>query len=296
MGMVETDLVIDKVCIRYRYDGSPACVDEYNQLHSFKYSALDGSLGKKGKVWSSKSTQTSVNIPLGHKSGLLVKYGYAQKRHWSWIQFNPAKLNEEDLAFVSVCLSLLFTDGMSTLIQRGQLSRLDVAVDAQHAGWNQCLFLDSRLRSSCHSYAPAGSLYLGAKHGKKRFNVYDKAKEQFDKTGVVHGNDWLRIESRLCDPNRWDFADIDKVSNPFLSLLVIDRPTLMTATNPHLQILQAACDADIPIDQAFWQLPASARKEVWKALQACKADWWDPPALWMGYPAKLDWIGPLIGG
>src|SRR5690606_3119330 len=114
----DTDLVIDKVCIRYRYDGSPTCMDEYKQLHAFKYSALDGSLGKdkKGKVWSSKSAQTSVNIPLGHKSALLVKYGYAQKQQWSWIQFNPAKLSDEDLVFVSGCLSMLFAEGASTLL------------------------------------------------------------------------------------------------------------------------------------------------------------------------------------
>lgn len=297
-GMVETDLVIDKVCIRYRYDGSPQCVDEYNQLHAFKYSALDGSLGKdkKGKVWTSKSAHTSVNIPLGQKGALLVKYGYAQKRQWSWVQFNPSKLSDEDLAFVSGCLSMLFAEGASTLLEKGQLARLDVAIDAQCATWSEALFLDARLRSSCHAYTHNGSTYLGAKHGKKTVNAYDKAKEQFDKTGVVHGNDWLRIESRLRDPNRWAFGEIEEVDNPFQSLLVLDRQAVLAAGDPILLGLQAAIHAGVPIDQVFWQLPSPVRKQVWAALQSCQVGWWDPEELWTGYPEKLDWIPPLLGG
>jgi hypothetical protein len=298
MGMVETDLVIDKVCIRYLYDGSPACVEEYKQLHAFKYSALDGSLcdAKEVKVWSSKSAQTSVNIPLGQKSALLVKYGYAQKRYWSWIQFNPSKLNDEDLAFVSGCLSMLFVEGAATLLGKGQLARLDVAIDAQYAKWSESLFLDARLRSSCHSYTHNGSTYLGAKHGKKTINAYDKGKEQFDKTGVVHGNDWIRIEARVRDPNRWAFGEIDEVDNPFLSMLVLDRQAVLAEADPILQALQAAIHAGVPIDQVFWQLPAPMRKQVWEALHACRADWWDPQAFWAGYPAKLDWRNALLGG
>lgn len=294
-GVVETDLIIDKVCIRYRYD-APECAAEYQQLQAFKYSALDGSLGKPGKVWTSKAALTAINIPLGQKSGLLVKYGYAQKRHWSWIQFNPSKLSGEELAFVSACLSMLFAHGATTLLAKGRLARLDVAIDAQYAQWAQVLILDARLRSSCHAYTHNGSTYLGAKHGKKVINAYDKAKEQFDKTGLVHSNPWLRIESRLRDPNRWAFGEIDTVDNPFLSLLVLDREAVLAAGDPALQGLQAAIHAGVPIDQVFWQLPPPIRKDVWTALQACQAHWWDPQALWTGYPAKLDWIHTLAGG
>lgn len=295
MVMVETDLVIDKVCIRYLYDGSPACNDEYKQLHGFKYSVLDGSLGKQGTSWSSKWAQTVVNMPL-EKSALVVRYGYVHKRHWSWLQFNPAKMSGDDLALVSACLSMLFTHGASTLLEKGQLARLDVAIDAQYETWSQSLFLDASLRRSCHLALPKQSMYLGVKHGKKTMNIYDKAKEQFDTSGVVHGNDWLRIESRLRDPNRWTFGDIGNVANPFLSLLIIDRPTLMAANDPRLQVLQIACDAGMPIDEVFWQLPTPARKQAWEALQACKAGWWNPKVLWTGYQAKLDWVGALIGG
>lgn len=293
--MVETSLVLDKVCIRYKYDGSATAQEEYAQLYPYSHSVKEGSLGKAGKVWkSSKAALTSTHLPIG-KGGLFIRYGYVHKAYWSWIEFNPSRLNADDWADIAGSLSLLFTHGASTLLQKGRVARLDVAYDAQHASPQDYLFLDGRLRVSCHAYADAGSVYIGSAHGKKTVLVYDKAKEQLEKAGIAHDHGWLRIESRICDPARWNFTNIEQLKNPFSRFLVIDRQAWNASTSPALQELRSVVGEGAPIDLAFWGLSPADRKQAWTELSKCRAAWWDPDLAWQGYKDQFHWINPLLG-
>ena len=102
--MYKSELVIDKVCIRYKYINSASSSAEFDQLHPYKYSVADGSLGTVGQYWSStKAALTTAHLPVGKEGGLLVRFGYVQKAWWSWVEFNPAKLQEEDFTVVGTC-------------------------------------------------------------------------------------------------------------------------------------------------------------------------------------------------
>ena len=290
----KSELVIDKVCIRYKYINSASSSAEFDQLHPYKYSVADGSLGTVGQYWSStKAALTTAHLPVGKEGGLLVRFGYVQKAWWSWVEFNPAKLQEEDFTVVGTCLSLLYTNGGATLLQHGQLARLDAAFDVRGTPMQDYFFLDSRLRTSNQTYVQAGSLYLGSERGKKSTIVYDKRKEQWDKAGIALDEDWLRIETRLSDPGRWHLKQIHEVTNPFANLLVIDRKAWAASDGAALKDLRMAVAAGVPFEQAFWHLPLLARKQVLAQLQGCKAAWWDPVAAWQGYAEKLDWMALL---
>ena len=198
--VVQPGMVIDKVRIRYRYDGSNAAKDEYGQVFQFKSSVADGSFGKKGKFWlSSKAALTCMRLPIGEQGGgLFVQFGCVHKKLWSWVEFNPAKLSEDDMLHISACLDTLFNHGALTLLQKGRLARLDIAIDVRQARMQDYFFLDGRLRNIDLEYKAVGSIYLGSEHGKRTLLIYDKAKEQLEKAGIDHGCDWMRIEARIC--------------------------------------------------------------------------------------------------
>lgn len=293
---LEASLKVDKVCIRYRYDSSPGVPAEYDQLFQFKCSVMDGSFGSHGKVWCSKQApMTSMHLPLGNGGGLLVKYGFVHQKHWSWIEFNPAKLSESDLCDIAGCLTMLFTDGFWTLLEKGSLARIDLALDLHDAEFGDYVFLDKRLRAACHKYDDLGSTYLGSVHGKKSTIVYDKAKEQLDKTGIVHSQPWLRVESRLYDPTKLKLGDIGNLDNPFITLLVVDRQALYASECNAVKSIQIALKQGVPLDQAYRQLPLPARHKAWEVLNSLRPEWWNPDAVWEGYQAKLDWIPVLCG-
>ena len=296
-GVVETGLVIDKVKIRYHYDGSSVAKNEYKQLHQFKLSVLDGAFGKVGKVWQSpKAALTSVYLPIGEKSGLFIRYGCVHKKLWSWVEFNPSKFSDYDMLLMSGCFETLFTNGPLTLAQRGQLARLDVAFDVRHASMKDYLFLDRRLRNVDLEYVAAGSLYLGSDHGKRTMLVYDKAKEQLEKQKIDHGYEWFRVESSICDPARWDFSDIDLIDNPLEHLLIVHKQMFEVSNSSALVGLRASVAAGVPLQDAYWHLPtASARKEAWVALDACRPLWWKPDEIWESYEQSLEWIDPFLG-
>lgn|GEM_PF-3074629 len=295
--IIETDVSIDKLCIRYAYDSSSSqAKSEFKQLQQFKESVLDGSLGAVGKTWSAKKAAiTSMALPLESGAKLFVRYGYVHKRTWSWVGFNPSRLSEEDWCRVSACMDLLFTHGMATLWSHGRISRLDIAVDAKHADFNKFLFLDKRLRAAQHQYDADGSTYLGSKDGQKTILAYDKAKELWDRGRFDAGHPWLRVEARLFKPKELAMHGMFDVGNPFSTVLVVDMDALLAVDCSMLDPLRARLANGEPLDHVYWRLPAPVRKEVWGSLQNVRAPWWDSAAIWQKYEAALAWVPNLLG-
>lgn len=293
--MVKTDVSIDKLCIRYAYDGSsPQAKSEFKQLQQFKESVQDGSLGAVGKTWySKKAAITSMALPLASGAKLFVRYGYVHKRTWSWIGFNPSRLSEEDKCRVSACMDLLFTHGTATLWGQGCITRVDIAVDAKQVTFEDCLFLDRRLRTSQHQYDVAGSTYLGSKDGQKTILAYDKAKERWDKAKASVGHPWLRVEARLFKPMA--MHDMFDIGNPFATLLVVDRDALLAIDCKMLDPIRARVAHGEPLDRVYWEFPSLARNEIWGLLQNVRASWWDPKAIWQEYETALAWAPELFG-
>lgn len=292
--MITTSICVDKLCMRYMYDNSQESALEYKQLSEFKYSVLDGSLGSKGKVWKPKSGAiTCMALPMEGMT-LYVRFGFVHGRYWSWIEVNPSRLNFNNGYHLRACLDLLFTYGATTLWHKARLSRVDFAIDAKPAKFQDYLFLDRRLSSSHHQLDLKGTTYLGALGGARSYCAYDKAKQLHEVEGLTVNESRLRLEARIRKPGEHAFNTLFSVPNPFQSLMVVDRKVFLAGGATGLQSLRKRVATGEPLDCIYRQMPAQTKKGVWEQLQESKPSWWEPANIWKDLGGAMGWLQALL--
>lgn len=282
---------VDKVCIAYDYGKSPQAKTEHAQLLE-----LVSSINAKeipGKTWSVKGRPfTNVCIQL-QDAPMFIRYGFASKRHWAWISFNPAKMSDYSLAEMNAYLTTLYCDGVSTLQERARLKRLDIAIDVIGAKYQDHLYVDRRLTPGFGGFAAVGTTYLAPEQSTRQLCCYDKARELHAKSGISVPHDLLRIEARVMNAKKYGLCDLDKISNPFPSLWILDRALAAKIEHPVVTSYLKVVSTGVGPQHAFASLHPSARKLLAQHLHGLQPVWWQPKAIWNGYPKALNWMQVL---
>lgn len=293
---MKTSIVVDKLKIRMAYKCAKGN-SEYQQLNEWKMSVMHGEFGAGGKVWSSKfGPFTNISLPLGSAAKLYLKYGYSQGRHYSWLKFNPAKLDEDAAVSLQGHTHLLFEDGPMSLWNAGIVSEIDVAMDVQGARFSDHILIDPALRASSDAFATNGTSYLGSRQGNRSIRFYDKRKEIVDKGGLDSGVDKMRIEISLRGARSFAFSDIAALPNPFCDLLVIPKFSLVDSKEPCIAAFLAELTSSSESSQATYLKQTKAtKKKLRLALKQIAPTWWNPHAEWSKYLGSFGWLVDMIG-
>lgn len=294
---MKTSIVVDKLKIRMSYKYAKGD-SEYQQLNEWKMSVMHGEFGVGGKVWKDKlGPFTNVALPLSSAASLFLKYGYSKGCHYSWLKFNPAKLDEDAAKTLQGHLYLLFEHGPISLWNDGVVTEIDVALDVEGARYSDHILIDPTLRSSSDAFSHLGTRYLGSRQGNRSLRFYDKRKEIIDKGGLDSGADKMRIETSLRGARSFALSEIAALPNPFCDLLVIPTSSLVASKDPCIAKFWTEVIGSSESTQATYSKQTKAtRKKLRLALKELAPAWWSPNVEWSKYLESFGWLEAMIGG
>ena len=293
---MKTSIIVDKLRIRMAYKYAKGN-SEYKQLNEWKMSVMHGEYGPGGKFWQSKiGPFSNVSLPLNSAAKMHLKYGYSRGCHYSWLRFNPAKLDEDAAIALEGHLLTLFEHGPISLVVNGVVTEIDVALDVEGARFSDHILIDPALRASSDVYASQGTSYLGSKLGNRSIRFYDKRKEVVDKGGIDTGIDKMRIEASLRGARSFPLAEIASLPNPFCDLLVIPKNFLATSKEHCIAKFweEVASSSGSP-QSTYSKQTKSARKKLRLALKEIVPPWWKPTSDWPQYLGSFGWLKAMIG-
>lgn len=202
-------------------------------------------------------------------------------------EFNPSKLNPDNLAEINGLLSVMFFDHYDELFARGVVSHAEFFIDIYGEDLSKLALIDSGRRST-KQYK--GTTYHGKQASRLVATLYDKGKQ-------AHlGEQVVRIEVRI---NRRDISFRDLVehdlSNPLSSLLPVEVINLDSA----LQNWNMPDLGDNIIAHGMYGAIANkpARKAIWAHLKEHAAPWWwQPEVFWSAHRKLLMKLKPGHAG
>jgi len=283
---MQAKILIDKMQVGLVFESYKD--DEYQQIMDLHHSVIAGDFGPGGKVWVPKPgvSLTNVHQPFPNDAYLHILYGLLHKKFRAWFEFNPGKGN---LADVEGLLKVVLHYGHGSLVQRASITKCEIAIDVDDVCFDDYFFLEPAFLSHYDIYQSSGTQYLGFRHGARSFTCYDKRKELSDMHGIDLGYDRLRIEAKL-RPKGVPLAALVELANPFAALLVIDRQLLAATQSAALHPLQLADSSHSSVQDAYRALAKQQRALVRQEVSHVQPTWWQPHALWQGYPEAHQWL------
>lgn len=294
------NLVMDKLKVRIQLKTNVKLDAEYQQIHAFKWSVIDGEFNEKhlpkGKVWPCKIAPiTNICQPLNGNAKFLIKYGCCRGRQCVWFEFNPSKCDDDAFAKLKSYFSLLLENGFRSLVMRGVVTYSELAIDVDNVKFSDYIFIDTALRSGSNVYESLGTAYIGSKLGGRSFTCYDKRKEMLNNKMPDLGHDRLRIEAKLRGTSNCDFDEVLNRVCPFFTLLVLDAKELELSTDPAIVSFRSQLDCSKDSAQAVYSSQLKpVRTKLREAFQGVAAPWWQPSIIWERYPLSLNWIEELL--
>lgn len=293
---MKTSIIVDKLKVRMAYKYAKGN-SEYQQLNEWKLSVMHEEYGSGGKFWKSKiGPFSNVSVPLSCAAKLYLKYGYSRGCHYSWLKFNPAKLDDEAAIALEGHLNTLFEHGPISLVTSGVVTEIDVALDVEGARFSDHILIDPALRASSDAFAYLGTSYIGSRQGNRSFRFYDKRKEIVDNGGIDTGVDKMRIEAILRGARSFAFSEIASLPNPFCDLLVVPKSSIIASKEPCIATFWAEVASSSETSQATYSKQTKAvRKKLRLALKEIVPTWWKPNSDWPQYLGSFGWLEDMIG-
>lgn len=228
--------------------------------------------------------------------------------HHLRLEFNPAALGSEGIAFLKAELEALQTEGLdaSDIINNGLVTKVDIAVDILGAAIDA---LDVRYHGSggCIWYygedGTAETGYYGHSYNQKTkknnnspWKLYNKT-VQIAKTGASYGPAYgqiplSRIEYTATSLNK-RLAKLATLTNPFFSVSLA-RAVPPPGAHPGLwQFFIDSCHQR-GLDRALKLLPTQDLKNVFlTALNSAHSEFWRPHKIWSSWDEAIQTCGLL---
>ena len=245
----------------------------------------------KAKMWSSSKKQktgflhpcTSCAIPLGdmpNSKTLHIRAGSSHGCLYGKFTFNPGKLLSEEWAKFYEFFVTNFEYGYASVYHLGRLQYIEIAADFYGAHYDECFYVDTKLRTINDLFVSKGTVYLGAKNAPRQLVVYDKAKELKEAQGIDSMVPQLRIEARLLKNVKT--TDLNELPNPFGTLIVVPKAQMLglKIADKFWNAFQSKVKAGFEPQEAYLLFPSKNRKWISAVLKEIQCKWWDAEKVW----------------
>lgn len=201
-------------------------------------------------------------------TAIRFEFGASKKGHTIAIEFVPSKLTDDEWADFLGCCNLIV--GVQSLMKNFKIQLLELAMDVRRP-MSEYVFVAPALKVSNIYYSAKGTIYIGAKSGRRSFTIYDKQKQLFEKKNVHVPHALMRIESKT-RRLQIGISSLGLVASPFHSLLVVSKPVLaeIQIGVTHDAVLKTFCDSTLngmSGQDAYWEHGTEARKHIIKRLR-----------------------------
>lgn len=260
--------------------------------HSVKdeeFASVSGGRKSTYKRFPAPSALTRVKQPLASGNSLRCLYGGHKGTYRAWVGMNPTLSH---LGEINFHLLNMFEQGFETLRRHGAMTAFEFFVDVDHARFDDYLYIDTALRSAHQGYVPKGTMYLGAKRGRRRVKAYDKQKQLASVKAIFLDSPRLRIECTLLG-GAHRIKDICSVPNPFATLHVIEKNEMAKVACPAAKTFQQLVSWGMSSQKAYQCLSATQKAEMSAVMQYARPAWWNAPVAWQRILESLGWVDTL---
>ena len=260
---------------------------------------IQSNLVPKGKITVSKQKYVTRlgYYPADKKRKIAeLEIGSTKSSHMYFkLGLYPSKFQSNEFATFKEHMEILFQITYDLMFHTARVSYIELAADSmthqfqtfipfrQRINWSRAWPLEDVEKSTVN---------LGSELSKKRFCIYDKAKELADKKCAGKHKIRTRFEARLRHIGM-SASDIQEhLPNPFSCLEIASLAKAREAsTSAEWHSFLDRCLEDGSA-QALSQCTKPARKQYTTALRTCAVTWWNPDYLWQVLPRALDAIAP----
>lgn len=219
------------------------------------------------------------------KTTLRFDFGPSKNGSTIAIDFVPRLLTDKAWGDVGALFSELF--GENVVWNTFKIQVLELAMDVKR-NMDEFVFFAEGIKSSNTNFLKNGTLYLGAKYGKRSFRIYDKRKQLKDKKGKFIGYPLTRIES-VHRGLQITLAKLQTVPSPFSRLISLPKEKYQEIKKTHAASKVTvsfikAIESGLTAHDAYWMHNADARKHLLKVIR--------PYSLKLGASHKhwADWV------
>ncbi len=227
----------------------------------------------------------------------LLQYSHHHKK---WVdlrlEFVPIDLGSKGIEELHASLSLLVEGGWNAFVERGRITRLDVAVDVPGVRMEEFFLLPKQLATT-KQWRTNGTLetYTSGKKDGNQTVIYSQKAKRIAKHQEWHGKSVVRIERRLRQPSVKLLSDLKLLPNPFAAMKMVENiPDAPPGEDkPYIWALFALSAQQVGVQAALGHLPQARRSRYRKHLEAHMKPWWDVDAIWCNWPSSIDETGIL---
>jgi len=218
------------------------------------------------------------------------------------VEWNPSKIPINVVASVAL-ENYLGID--SSLIGRGIVTQLDVAVDVDNIQIDDILFHVPKYRLCKNIISSGMTRYIGGRSGKRYYCCYDKQAEIIAHNTRVYWDTHkepvpdhprMRIEARLSPKIYW--SEIEHIENPFEIMKLRQFSTCTAAEGKSDQYVRMALaltrhdGLNAALSTLDKKTRALMKKRILDSQESC--DWWRPEKLWRGFYGRYDEINSFV--
>lgn len=260
---------------------------------------IQSDLVPKGKITVSKQKYVTRlgYYPLDKKRKIAdLEIGSTKTSHMYFkLVLYPSKFQSNEFSQFKEYLEILFQIPYDLMFHTAKVSYIELAADSMTYQFHT--FIPFRPHINLSEVWPLevvekSTVYLGSNLSKKRFCIYDKAKELADKKCAGKHKIRTRFEARLHHIGMAASDIQEHLPNPFSCLEIANLAKAREAsTSAEWHGFLDRCLEDGSA-HALSQCTKPVRKQYMSALRTCAVTWWNPDYLWQALPRALDAIAP----
>jgi len=223
----------------------------------------------------------------------LFQYGYEDHKAGKMrLEFVPVDLGWKGLVELHGVLLTIIDGGWNHVVQHGRITRLDVAVDFPDVLIDDFQFLPLQ-GATTKEWRVDGKL-TGYTHGKPKGNhtaIYDRKVKRIAQNKPWKGKEGMRVERRIKAPPIEKLTELAKLPNPFSAMCLTSMPKAPPAESKTMLYVWDLFKQAVQVQgltAALALLPQERRTLYRKHLADHKQPWWNPDAIWQGWPIMLD--------
>jgi hypothetical protein len=266
--------------------------DDAGDIHDAIWTVLDDAevfsdAGGKTK-WGKFKVAKWIKLTTGR---VLFQFAHADKKAQKVrLEFNPRKIGSQGLMELKSILVTIFPDGWEYVIEHGNITRIDLAVDIPDA--RPCMFaILPQQGLTTKEWAVNGKLetfVLGKKKGHQTL-LYNKKLKRLSQGQPWVGKSVVRLERRLRNPPIKNLSGLHSLPNPFNALLLTEVTTSPPSGETKPWVWELFKDSIIQrgLPNALALLPKERRTLYREHFKNHPHQLWDPVAIWMNWPAVV---------